>query len=132
MAASAWPKRSEVEAAWRAVLAGELSREDGHAWAARWVEAIDTPRSHDRMVNLGLLYLHGFDMASRPESPNLIHHGRPGEYRKSWAEIASDLDEWLATCREYDRDPVAWRAEKVAAAKAAAALDRRREVEPDT
>ena len=48
---------------WRDVLSGEVSREDGHAWAAEWVEAEGRPPSSDRTVSLGLLYLHGFDMA---------------------------------------------------------------------
>ena len=101
-----WPLRAAVEAAWREVIAGERTRESVHDWAAPWVEGkvpVGPPR--DLLAGSGLQYLHGLDMTSMPETPNLISHGGPGGYVLSADEVAARLEYWLGQCREYDNDP---------------------------
>jgi hypothetical protein len=101
-----WPLRAEVVAAWRAVIAGERTRESVHDWSVPWVEgefAIGPPR--DLMAGTGLQYLHGLDMTADPGSPGLIGHGGSGRYVLSGDEMAGTLAHWLALCRDYDGDP---------------------------
>jgi hypothetical protein len=98
--------RAAVEAAWREVIAGERTRESVHDWSVPWVEGDAAHnRPKDLMVGSGLQYLHGLDMTARPETPNLISHGGPGNYVLSADEVAARLGHWLGTCREYDDDP---------------------------
>lgn len=43
-----------------------------------------------------------------PRDNQLIERGVPSEYYRSLSDIARLLDEWRATCREYDADPDGW------------------------
>ena len=101
-----WPLRHAVEAAWREVIAGQRSRESVHDWSVPWVEG-DAAHGHpkDLMVASGLQYLHGLDMTTTPETPNLVSHGGAGSYVLSADEITARLEYWLVMCREYDDDP---------------------------
>lgn len=101
-----WPLRSSVETAWREVIAGRRTRESVHDWAAPWVEGrVDAGRPADARVESGLQHLHELDMTSRPEAPDLVGHGGPGDYVLSDDEVAKQLEHWLGGCREYDDDP---------------------------
>lgn len=100
-----WPLRTAVEAAWREVIAGRRTRESVHDWSVPWVEGVDVDRPLDAMADASLLRLHGLDMTSHPETPNLVGHGGPGRYVLSDAEVAKRLEQWLGGCREYYEDP---------------------------
>jgi hypothetical protein len=94
---------------WRAVLNGTVTREAGHDWAEPLMFAAYETKP-DALAMSGLQYLHGFDMTSEGTAHRSIAHGPPGDYVKSMAEIAADLDRWIANCHEYDADPDGWRA----------------------
>ncbi len=61
----------------------------------------------DAMVANGLQHLHGLDLAHDGVNPNLRHHGRPGTYLRSHADVVDELQAWRRRCEAYDRDPVA-------------------------
>ena len=126
-----WPLRSAVESAWRAVVAGELSREDVHAWSVRWVERGDLDPPTDPVVESGLQDLHGLDMTSVPGRPGFVDHGGPGPYRLSEDEVAEKLTRWLAYCREFDEDPEGPRRRNRDRARALAALAAERQRDAD-
>ena len=112
------PDRAAVEALWAAVAAGSVAREVAHDWSVPWVE--DDARSDDTMVNTAMAHLHGFDMVSRdPDRPSLLHHGPPGVYYRTLEQVQQDLDHWRRECSKFDQDPAAWRAERLALARAA-------------
>jgi hypothetical protein len=115
---SAWPTRDEVRARWHGVLDGSLTREQVHAWTVPWVEGAAPGWPLDGPVESAMQTLHGFTMASDPATPHLVHHGPPGVYLKSPAEMRSDLERWEYTCREHDLDPAGWRAKRLEAARA--------------
>lgn len=77
------------------------------------------------MAASALQVLHGFTLASDPETPNLVHHGPPGVYRKSLADIRSDLEYWEQNCREFDADPVTYKAKRLELARAYVEAERR-------
>lgn len=100
--------REEVESWWRAVIAGEVTREVGHDWAETLMfDDYSDSSMPDPLAVSGLQYLHGFDMTWR-SADRLVGHGPPGEYVKPLREIQCDLDRWRANCRQYDADPVGW------------------------
>jgi hypothetical protein len=122
---SAWygdvPDRSIIERAWVAVADGSLARETVHEWTVPWVEVDATP-SLDLMVGLAMTSLHGYDLAVRdPTRPTLLGHGAPGAYLRTLGEVQTELDSWRAECVTYDLDPEAWRARRMAVARAAIA-----------
>lgn len=95
--------RSEVELVWRALMSGEVTREQVHEWVRDWEEG--PSRVEDPMAGFALPYLHGFDLTRRSGG---IDHGPPGEYVKSEGQIARDFAYWQDQCRQHDRDPAAW------------------------
>lgn len=95
--------RATVEAMWRGVIAGEVSREDAHRWAARWVEGdVD---ADDLMTRSGLQHLHGFDMVWADATQTATRHGGPGTYVHPLDDVVQALDRWRAKCARYDADP---------------------------
>lgn len=95
-----WPRREEIERRWRALLDGSMTREEVHKWTLPWVEpwvdGYEDGPWPDGMINGALQTLHGFSMAYLPETPNLIHHGPPGDYLKSHDDIQREFDAWLS------------------------------------
>jgi hypothetical protein len=85
-----------------------MSREAVHEWSAQWVEDEDV-RVGDAMVWNALLHLHGFDMTSQPERPNLVRHGPPGLYVHAHQHIVAELSRWRTRCADYDADPDGFR-----------------------
>jgi hypothetical protein len=104
-----WPDRHLVRAVWEAVIEGRTSRESAHSWSTTWMERAIT-RPKDLMVAVAIDHIHGFDMASLPHSPGLVHHGGPGVWIRSIDEILRDYRSWLLKCTNYDLDPVGWSA----------------------
>ena len=102
--ASAPPSRQDIQAWWRGVIDGSVTREAAHEWAEPLMFA-HYAEQPDMMVMTALQYLHGFDMTFMPPDRNVISHGPPGEYLRSTADIEDELSRWLANCKEYDRDP---------------------------
>lgn len=123
---SRWPTRDEVGAAWHGLLDGSLTREKVHDWAVPWVEGAEVGQPPDGLVESAMQTLHGFTMTFDPATPHLVHHGPPGTYLKSAADMRSDLDRWERACCEHDQDPAGWRAERLAVAQAY--LDQHRQV----
>jgi hypothetical protein len=61
-----WPNRSEVDDAWREVIAGARSRGSAHDWIVPWVEGeFAHGRASDLMISNGRQYLHGLDLVTR-------------------------------------------------------------------
>ncbi|MEU7630298.1 hypothetical protein AB0C34_09975 [Nocardia sp. NPDC049220] len=100
-----WPRRSAIEKTWRRVIAGELTRETVHDWAARWVEDADADGPRDVMVMSGLQYLHGLDMTANPAAPNIVSHGGSNPYVLSQIEMQARLEHWLTACSESEPLP---------------------------
>ncbi|MFF6772037.1 hypothetical protein ACFY8W_00545 [Streptomyces sp. NPDC012637] len=99
------PRRAEVAARWRALVAGEVSREAVHVWAAPWAEgegAFD--RFEDPLVETALQYLHGFDLCRDPGRPHVVWHGTSGEgeWCHSLDDITSGFARWQERCALYD------------------------------
>ena len=65
-------------------------------------------------------------MAHLSDTPNLIHHGPPGDYVKSEADLAAEFKWWLEACREHDDNPEGWLSRRREAAEAAIAAENRR------
>ena len=83
-------------------------------------------RAPDAMVGYAMTHLHGFDLAaSDPLRPMLLHHGPPGSYFRSLADVRSELEAWRAACAAYDADPEAWTANRLAIARAFVEEERR-------
>jgi hypothetical protein len=102
-----WPDRSEVDQAWREVIASARSRESAHDWAVPWVEGeLAHEYCPDAMVRDGLLTLHGFDLWCR-DSDGLRR------YQVDDDEVVVRYQEWIACCAEYDQDPEGWRRRRV-------------------
>ncbi|GAA1999446.1 hypothetical protein [Catenulispora subtropica] len=119
-----FPARAEVLRRWRDVVAGATSREDGHRWAAPWVEGVASS-PEDVMVLTGLQYLHGFDLVL--EANGGYGHsasGAEGPYIKPPEEVEADLDHWLRQSALYDEDPPGYVARKIAAAQEALKRER--------
>ncbi|MEQ8718627.1 MAG: hypothetical protein RIE08_13530 [Acidimicrobiales bacterium] len=108
------PTRDEVERRWRAVIAGEMSREEIHSWVRPWVEE-SVPEGRVEWIVEGVLTtLHGFDMTHPAGNRRLIRHGDHGEHRPYYhpmSYIKDELEAWLQQLQAYDEDPVAYRAE---------------------
>lgn len=106
------PGRAEVAAWWRALVAGEVSREGAHAWAAPWVEGDGGPADFaDPLVVTALQYLHGFDLRRDPGRPGELWHGaagEEGEWYRPREDIAAGLARWERNCALYDADPEGW------------------------
>lgn len=98
--------RVDIEEKWTAIIEGRLTREEVHAWAHP-IMLGDDP-SDDLMVMSAIQYLDGFDLVNDPESGELLRHGAPGDYLRSTAEVAQELQRWRANCVAYDADPVGW------------------------
>ena len=94
------PRRAEIEARWRDLIAGAVSREAVNLWAEPFVLGDEVL---EPLVASALQYLHGFDLVTI--SPGRLRHGGPGEYLRSIDEVAAELVRWLANCRDYDNDP---------------------------
>lgn len=113
-----WPQRSEVDQAWREVIASARSRESVHDWTVPWIEG---DRAHERasdlMVSDGLLYLHGRDMLTT-DSAGLR------TYVLSDAEVVQRYEAWLTRCIAYDQDPEGWSHRQVEIARKVAAAER--------
>ncbi|MBQ1094075.1 hypothetical protein [Streptomyces sp. B93] len=117
------PTRADVEAQWRALIEGRLSRQDVHVWAAQWV-GVPEARVVDPMVENGLLHLHGFSM----ESPSA---GAAKTYMHPDDAVTAALERWRRDCVRFDQDPVGFLSERRAAARAYAAREAREESERD-
>lgn len=115
--------RTTVAEVWQAVLDGTISREDAHAWAARWVEADDAEIT-DRMVFTALQRVHGFDMVWTDAARTTIRHGGSGVPVHSLGDIRQAFVSWQDDCRSYDADPVGHLQRKRQAARAASRQDR--------
>ncbi|MGW6915859.1 hypothetical protein ACWGB8_18890 [Kitasatospora sp. NPDC054939] len=110
------PGRAEVAAQWRALVAGEVTREAAHAWAVPWVEGEGAFADfEDPLVVTALQYLHGFDLRRDPGRPNLLRHdllrhgaAGEGEWCRSPDDIADGFVRWQAKCAAYDADPQGW------------------------
>lgn len=95
------PTRAEVERRWRALIAGETSREDTHRWVKPWVE--ERWAELEPLVENALQSLHGFDMTCDPQNRNLVRHGGRDEgrpYYHSDRHIEVELDRWLQNLDE--------------------------------
>lgn len=99
--------RARVEAFWRSLLNGTTSREEAHAATVPWMEG--SLLVADPMTLGGLQWLHGADQAFDSD-PAVVHHGLPGTYVRTREELRQAFEAWVADCRSYDRDPVAWMA----------------------
>lgn len=100
------PSRADVAAVWHALINGEVTREEVHAWTVPWVEGDVT--AQDLMTDSALLYLHGFDLTHPLDNPTSMRHGGPGVYVHSEAWISESFRRWRANCSQYDADPVGW------------------------
>jgi hypothetical protein len=117
--ADGWPERSDVDQAWREVLAGVRSRESVQAWSAPWVEGdLSVGPASDVMVSNGLQYLHGLGLSTRGEDGLR-------RYMFDDAEAHRRYEDWLARCADYDQDPEGWlqRQRDLARARIAAERD---------
>ncbi|MGP4112940.1 hypothetical protein ACTWP5_18770 [Streptomyces sp. 4N509B] len=115
------PSRDDVAARWRALIDGNMTREDIHAWAAQWVGNV--PIS-DPMVDTALLYLHGFGLTVGP-NPSHPTDRTGDDYLHSDQDIVLAFERWQADCTKYDTDPERFRREKRAAAQAYLERERR-------
>jgi hypothetical protein len=117
--AGGWPERSEVDQAWREVIAGARSRGSAHDWAVPWVEGdlAHEPLS-DVMVRNGLQYLHGLDMLTRDDDGL--------RYTLDDSEVVGRYEAWLARCADYDKDPEGWSRRRLELARQAIAAERAR------
>jgi hypothetical protein len=115
--------RTTAEDVWQAVVDGTLSRDEAHAWAARWVEA-DDPQINDLMVLSALQRLHGFDLVWTDVARTTVRHGGSAAYVHSSGDIRQALATWRDDCRSYDADPAGYVQRKREAARAAAQRDR--------
>ncbi len=103
--------RAEVEEAWRDVIAGRRTREDVHLWTEPFVEGDMAPDALVQpLVELGLYYLHGLDLASRLGQSawwHLTHGDDDGtrQYVFSDSTVRANLEHWLEQCRSFDADP---------------------------
>nr|WP_144298868.1 hypothetical protein [Streptomyces sp. TLI_235] len=104
------PGRAEVAGQWRALIAGDVTREAVHAWAAPWVEGEGAFVDLAPLVVAPLQYLHGFDLCRDPARPGLLWHGRAGE--GEWVHSADDIADgfarWREKCDRCDADPQGW------------------------
>ncbi|WP_157527832.1 hypothetical protein [Nocardia sp. NRRL S-836] len=114
--------RTTVADVWQAVLDGTVSREDAHAWAARWVEADDV-EVPDRMVWTALQRVHGFDLVWTDVARTTVRHGGSQAYVHSLGDLRQALVTWQDDCRSYDADPAGHLRRKMQAARAAAQRD---------
>ncbi|MFE2537131.1 hypothetical protein [Streptomyces sp. NPDC059371] len=100
------PSRKDVAAQWQALIAGDVTREAVHAWAASWVE--DEAAFHVPPLVFGALqHLHGFDLCRDPYRPGVLWHGSTseGEWVHSPDEIAGAFARWQDRCNLQDADP---------------------------
>lgn len=104
------PSREEVAAQWRALAAGDVTREAVHGWAAQWVEGEGASVGLAPLVLTALQHLHGFDLCRDPSRPGVHWHGASGEgeWVNSLDDIAGGLARWQETCDLYDADPQGW------------------------
>jgi hypothetical protein len=99
------PTRADVATTWEALLAGQISREEAHTWAAPWVEHRFDEVS-DPMTMNGLQHLHGFNLKHDPgKKPDVVWRGAGGTYLHSDHETAESLTRWRMNCDRYDADP---------------------------
>jgi hypothetical protein len=95
------PTRAEIEAMWRRLIAGEVSRQEVHRWVVPWVEERWAEVS-DRPSESALQELHGFDMTYDLGRPRVVRHGPGDAYFHSDKHIAERLGKWLASCARHD------------------------------
>lgn len=117
------PTRQEVSSHWMALIQGLENREGVHNWAAQWVGKIPVS---DPMVDLGLLYLHGFGLHENSDPSRSTGEGGE-EYLHSDEDIASSFERWRGECMMYDTDRERYRREKRAAAEAYLEAERRKD-----
>jgi hypothetical protein len=86
------------------LLAGRVTREEVHAWAAPWVEHI-LSEIEDPMTMNGLQHLHGFSLRYNPERPSLLGYESDWPYLHSRQEIADGLDRWRQNCVRFNANP---------------------------
>lgn len=110
-----WPTREQLLAVWEGVALSAVSRADAHNWSRRWVEGSTSPS--DPLISIGLTYVHGIDLVEPADGSGKVRHGGPGGYSKTPADIRSDIEYWLASCAEYDIDPIGWMANRMARAR---------------
>jgi hypothetical protein len=116
--ADGWPYRSEVDQAWREVIAGARSRESVHDWSVPWVEGdLAHGRASDLMVSNGLQYLHGLYLSTR-DGAGLR------QYMFDDPEVVARYEAWLARCADYDKDPEGWSRRQMEIAHQAIAAER--------
>ncbi|MGV9383352.1 hypothetical protein ACWDRB_46585 [Nonomuraea sp. NPDC003707] len=104
------PSREDAAARWRALAAGDMTREAVHAWAAPWVEGEGASADCPPLVLTALQYLHGFDLCRDPSRPGVVWHGPAGEgeWLHSPDDICDGLARWQEKCELYDADPQGW------------------------
>ncbi|MFI0965987.1 hypothetical protein ACH4S8_32025 [Streptomyces sp. NPDC021080] len=91
------PNSEEVAAQWQALVAGDVTREAVHSWAASWVEdeaAIRIPP----LVFGALQHLHGLDLCRDPHRPGVVWHGTTGE--GEWIHSPDDIAGGFARWQE--------------------------------
>jgi hypothetical protein len=91
---------------WRDLIAGIVTREEVHSWAAPWVE--ERWDELPPLVEGAMQTLHGFDITYDVDRPNLMGHGPggPGDpYYHADAHIREQFALWQADCARFDADP---------------------------
>lgn len=101
------PSRVEVAAQWRALVAGDVTREAVHSWAASWVEVEEGFCDGAPLVFGALQRLHGFDLRREPCRPGVVWHGTAGEgeWVHSLDDIVGGFASWQEMCDLHDTDP---------------------------
>jgi hypothetical protein len=102
---AALPTRADVERRWVSLIQGGITRDEVHAWAARWVETGGLGQIPDLMIRNALQHLHGYDLTRDPENPEVLRHDSNGIHVRTDGEIAEEIEEWRSNCLAYDRDP---------------------------
>jgi hypothetical protein len=102
---AALPTRADVERRWVSLIQGGITRDEVHAWAARWVETGGLGQIPDLMIRNALQHLHGYDLTRDSENPEVLRHDSNGIHVRTDRQIAEEFEEWHSNCLAYDRDP---------------------------
>ena len=102
-----YPGRADIEQMWRAVIAGERSKEEISACVEPIMLAEFSP-DFDAMTATALQWLHGFDLVADATDTTALRQGGPGDYLRSISEVNAQLERWLEECEDYDRNPQAF------------------------
>ena len=95
------PTRADVDALWRSLIAGRVTREEVHERVAPWVEG-RWREVRDIAVESGLQSLHGFDLTWDEGAPGVVRHGPGDFYFHSDEEVVDSFRRWQDFCRHRD------------------------------